>query len=50
VPRDKPYVRKQSHALWLGVGATIAGALLLWDGYEHRGKKRPFLLRWIPAG
>lgn len=48
--RAKPYVRSQSTAMWLGVGATVIGAVLLWDAHEHRGRKRPFVLRWIPSG
>lgn len=36
-------------AVMIGVGLYLAGTLFLWDAYEHRGKGRPFALRWLPG-
>lgn len=30
---------------WAGLALTVAGAYLLWEAYEGRGKRRPFGLR-----
>lgn len=46
----KLLVANQKTGKWLGIGATVLGAVLLWDAHEHRGRKRPFLLKWLPAG
>lgn len=47
--RTKPIVADPRTAQWLGVGCYLLGSLLLWDAYEHRGKGRPFLTRWLPG-
>lgn len=31
--------------VYLGLALTVAGAYLLWDAYEARGRSRPFLMR-----
>lgn len=46
----KVLVANQNTGKWLGIAATVVGAVLLWDAHEHRGRKRPFLLKWLPAG
>lgn len=46
----RPWIANQRSALWLGVALSVAGAAVLWDAHEHRGKRRPFALRWIPGG
>ena len=33
----------------LGVACYLLGSLLLWDAYEHRGRARPFMTRWLPG-
>lgn len=33
----------------LGVGAILAGSVLLWDAYEGSGKDRPFWLKLLPG-
>lgn len=38
----QPIVKDRELALTLGVIAYIAGAVLLWDAFEGRGKSRPF--------
>jgi hypothetical protein len=46
----KLIVQDPTAGKWLGIAVTVAGAVLLWDAYEKRGRKRPFLLKWIPGG
>lgn len=43
--RRRPLFRNRHTALTVGVGLYLAGALCLWDAYEHRGKDRPFHTR-----
>lgn len=43
----RPLVRDRETALYLGIGLTIAGAVLLWDTWENRGDKRPWAMRLI---
>lgn len=43
------WVKDRSTALWGGVACTVLGAALLHDAYEHRGKGRPFLARFLPG-
>jgi len=43
------WVRDRTTALWLGYGMVTAGALLLWDAYEHRGRQRPFAAKFLPG-
>ena len=45
----KVWVRNQRTALWLGVGGVVVGAGLIWDAHEHRGKARPFWLKFLPG-
>lgn len=33
-----------------GYALIIAGAWLLYDGYERRGVSRPFLTKFLPGG
>lgn len=47
--RKKPIVKNQRHALYVGIGFYLLGTLFLWDAHEHRGKDRPFALRWLPG-
>lgn len=37
----RPFVRSRETALWLGIGCWIAGAVLLRDAFEARGRSRP---------
>lgn len=34
---------------YLGIGLTAAGSWLLYQGYENRGHKRPWALRFLPG-
>jgi len=49
MPR-KPLVADRRTALVLGLAAYALGTLMLWDAYEHRGKDRPFLFRFVSGG
>lgn len=46
---SKPLVANRNVALLGGVVLTVAGALLLHDAFERRGKSRPFALRFLPS-
>lgn len=45
----RPLVKDQGAAVFLGVAGVCGGALLLWDAYERRGRKRPFALKLLPG-
>jgi hypothetical protein len=47
--RSRPFIKNQQTAFWLGIGLYLAGTWCLWDAHEHRGKNRPFALRWLPG-
>ncbi|MBK3556407.1 hypothetical protein JHN55_07645 [Streptomyces sp. MBT56] len=42
-------VFSQNAAMILGYGGIILGALCLWDAYERRGRRRPFLTKFLPG-
>ncbi|MFC8717785.1 hypothetical protein [Kitasatospora sp. NPDC057198] len=48
--RRGPVIRDQRLALVLGYGGILIGALALWDAYEGRGARRPFLVKLLPGG
>lgn len=48
--RRGPVIRDQRVALALGYGGILLGALALWDAYENRGRRRPFLVKLLPGG
>lgn len=45
----RAFIANQRTALYLGIGFYLAGTWCLWDAHEHRGKDRPFALRWLPG-
>lgn len=45
----RPLVRDRRTALMLGVAAYVAGFVLLYDAYEHRGKGRPLWTKFLPS-
>jgi hypothetical protein len=47
--RRGPVIPDRRAALLIGYGGIIVGALALWDAYELRGKKRPFLTKFLPG-
>lgn len=44
-----PRIRDRRTALLLGYGGILVGALALWDAYEMRGRRRPFLVKFLPG-
>jgi hypothetical protein len=46
---SKTLIASKQTAVWLGVGLYLAGSLVLWDAYEHRGAGRPYMLRFLPG-
>ena len=48
--RRGPFIANRHHALVLGYGGILFGALALWDAYEGRGRRRPFLTKFLPGG
>jgi hypothetical protein len=47
--RRGPVIPDRRAALALGYGGIIVGALCLWDAYERRGRRRPFLTKFLPG-
>lgn len=47
--RRGPLIPDRRAALVLGYGGILVGALALWDAYEVRGKRRPFLTKFLPG-
>ena len=45
-----PVIKDRRTALFVGYGGIIIGALALWDAYEQRGRRRPFLTKLLPGG
>ncbi|MEV4557781.1 hypothetical protein AB0K51_12365 [Kitasatospora sp. NPDC049285] len=43
-------IRSQRVALLLGYSGILIGALALWDAYEGRGARRPFIVKLLPGG
>lgn len=46
----RPLIGDRRVALVAGIALVVAGAFLLTDAYEHRGRVRPFALRFLPGG
>jgi hypothetical protein len=47
--RRGPVIPDRRAALLIGYGGIVVGALALWDAYELRGRKRPFLTKFLPG-
>lgn len=41
----RPLLANRDAALYLGIAAWLAGTVLLWDAWEHRGHRRPWPFR-----
>ena len=51
MPKSPPFrIRDQHTAILVGLALTAAGGWVLYDAYEGRGSKRPFLMKWLGAG
>jgi hypothetical protein len=48
--RRRPWIANRRHALILGYGGVLLGALALYDAYENRGRRRPFATKLLPGG
>lgn len=48
--RRGPVIQSRRTAQWLGYGGIMFGALCLWDAYEGRGRRRPFVTKFLPGG
>jgi hypothetical protein len=48
--RRGPAIADRRVSLALGYGGILIGALSLWDAYERRGRRRPFLTKFLPGG
>ncbi|WP_154793318.1 hypothetical protein [Occultella kanbiaonis] len=45
----RPFIGDRRVALTAGLVLVVAGAWLLKDAYERRGRSRPFLMRLVPG-
>lgn len=43
------WIKDRNTALLIGYGGIIIGALALWDAYENRHRRRPFLTKLLPG-
>lgn len=43
-----PLVKDRGVELALGIGTFMLATWLIYDAYEGRGRKRPFLARFLP--
>lgn len=48
--RRGPVIQSRRTAQILGYGGIFLGALALWDAYEGRGRRRPFVTKFLPGG
>lgn len=46
----KPFIPDRRTAQVAGVLCVCAGAWLLYDAYERRGRGRPFAMKLLPGG
>lgn len=45
-----PLIADHKTAVLVGAALTAAGAYMLWEAYEGRGRRRPWFLKWAAAG
>lgn len=46
----RPIIKDQRTALVIGYGGILLGAYALWEAYEGRGRRRPFMTKFLPGG
>ncbi len=46
----RPIIRDRRTALVVGYGGILLGAYALWEAYEGRGRRRPFMTKLLPGG
>jgi hypothetical protein len=47
--RRGPLIPDRRAALFIGYGGILVGAWALWEAYEKRGVKRPFMTKFLPG-
>lgn len=47
--KRKHLIRNRTTTIVVGLALTVAGSLLLYDGFEGRGHQRPWITRLIPG-
>lgn len=47
--RGRPFFASRTAALAVGYGGILLGACALWDAYERRGRRRPFVTKFLPG-
>lgn len=47
--RRGPLIPDRRVALLLGYGGILLGSWCLWEAYELRGKRRPFMTKFLPG-
>lgn len=45
----RPWVANRQLAQYGGYALITLGALLLWDAYENRGRRRPLASKFLPV-
>lgn len=45
-----PWIRDRKVAQYGGYAFVTIGALMLYDAFENRGRKRPFATKLLPGG
>lgn len=48
--RGRATFRHRRTALITGYGGILLGAWALYDAYEGRGQRRPFIAKFLPGG
>jgi len=47
--KPRPALIRDRHSeLLIGAALFVGASWLIWDAYEGRGRKRPFLARFLP--
>lgn len=46
----RPVIQDRRTALVVGYGGILLGAYALWEAYEGRGRRRPFMTKFLPGG
>lgn len=47
---NRPLFRNRDTSLYVGAGLLVLGTVLVYDAYERRGQRRPWMLRVATIG
>lgn len=47
--RQRRYIKNRKVAQYGGYGLILAGSAMLYDAYENRGRRRPFISKFVPG-